>query len=108
MSPPDGTGPGHHPGTGATNLKATKPETQRTADDRQIVAFATLFLAAGSAHFDWLVVRNCPLCGFAHRHTRFERDAQTVERAPGCAPHRRYLVRVADVVPVRRQGRTAA
>jgi hypothetical protein len=80
---------------------------QTSASSALPIVFATLMLAAGGASYDWLVVKTCPFCGFAHRHTRFERTAQAIERSPSCAPHRAYQVRISDVVPARRQGRAA-
>lgn len=88
--------------------KASTASRDRSAAAAVVVAFATLMLAAGGARRDWLVVRECPICGFPHRHVAFETNPQAVERAPSCAPWRRYLVRVVDVVPPRRRVRRAA
>lgn len=71
------------------------------------VVFAVLYRAAGTATYDWLLVRCCPFCQHAHRHVRFERDAETIERSPSCAPHRSYRVKVSDIVPARRTRRAA-
>lgn len=94
--------------TGATNHeKAAQPTSKGTPSKGIPVVFAVLYLATGSAIYDWLVVRTCPFCGHAHRHLRLEQNAQTIERSPSCAAHRSYLVKVSDVVPARRTGRAA-
>lgn len=104
MSPQNATGgqPASQPPMQKIST-ATEPQDrdERTAELGGPVAFGTKFLAAGAATFDWVVVRRCPICGFAHLHRLLgERDAQIIERAPSCAPWRTYQVRISDVVPV--------
>ena len=97
------------PTSANTPQQASTADTDRSATIAVVVAFATRMVAAGGARRDWLVVRQCPLCGYPHRHVAFEADPQTVvERAPSCAPWRRYVVRIVDVVPPRRRARRAA
>lgn len=93
-----------HPDTPATTIHtaAARPpqdRPQRSAELGLPIVFGTRFLAAGAAAYDWVVVRSCCYCGFAHRHTWFERSAEAIERAPSCRPHASYQVRVSDVVP---------
>lgn len=117
MSPPKQSGgPGHHPEAAATSkipAATIKPDDrgQATASPQAAVAFGTRYIAAGDASLDWVVVRRCPLCGHAHRHLMFEKNSPSnIERAPSCARHRVYIVRITDVVPTsaERQQRGAA
>ena len=62
---------------------------------------ALLLLATGGALFDRLLVRRCCWCGHAHLHylPAGSATSTSIERAPRCRPHRRYLIEVTDVLP---------
>lgn len=73
-----------------------------------LVGYATRYRQGRGQQHDWAVVRSCPLCRRAHRHVIFEESARTIERSPGCAPHRRYVLEFTAVVPaVTSTGRAA-
>ena len=103
MSPKTNGGPGVTSSRPTTNTATAtaRPQvpSQRTATVQEVTVLGTLLLAAGDATHDWIMVRRCSLCGFAHRHLVFEANASVITRSPSCARHRTYRVIISDVVP---------
>ena len=83
------------------DLRAPHGPRQSSGADGSAVVAAVLLLAAGGALFDRLLVRRCCWCQHAHLHyLPVGAGRSSVERAPRCRPHRRYLVEITDVLPV--------
>lgn len=102
MTSTNGNAPGLDPrGVSAEPLPSDEVGSQRIhrTAPAVLVGYAIRYRRVRNQLHDWANVKCCPLCGHAHRHVIFEENTRTIERAPACAPHRRYVVEIVDVVP---------